>query len=338
MYLKNGKPIVAVTNGDPSGIGPEIALKALADPELRATAAPVIIGNPELYAREIKAFDLPLTLREISTLSEATGEAGIAEVLAFDQLSLSACPRGEVSAEGGRYSGASIAHAIGLAMAGKAQSVVVSPNNKRAMKDGGHEHTGFEEIARHYTGGTRSIQILMGNNHNMARVTNHVPLARVAELCTRDRVLGQIEVLAESLKVVGLERPRIGVAGINPHIGEKGLMGTEDTTDIEPACNEARTRGYDVLGPIPGDTIFVDYKKYSLDIVLSMYHDHGNTAIKLLEFGRLVNFIGGLPIPVFTVSHGTAYDIAGKGVADATNMRLSIVAAARARRVEAQAA
>ncbi|WP_316863250.1 4-hydroxythreonine-4-phosphate dehydrogenase PdxA [uncultured Cohaesibacter sp.] len=338
MFLNNGKSIVAISNGDPAGVGPEITLKAHLNEELRAVAAPVVIGSPELYAREIKALDLPLELREIFALKDASGDPGVVEILPFDSLDLSACPRGKVSAEGGRYSGASIARAIELGMKGEAQSVVVSPNNKRAMKDGGHEHTGFEEITRHYTGADRSIQILMGRKYNMARVTNHVPLSRVSELCTRDRVLGQIEVLDESLKMVGIARPRIGVSGLNPHNGERGLIGSEDMNEIEPACEMARERGLDVLGPIPGDTVFVDYGKYGFDIVLSMYHDHGNAAIKLLEFGHLVNFIGGLPIPVFTVSHGTAFDIAGKGIADATNMELSIMAAAKAQRSQGMVA
>lgn len=332
MKLSDGRSLVAITNGDPAGVGPEIVLKSLLDPELRSTAAPFVVGSPELYAREIEEFGLALEIRRISAPAEASGDPRYCEVLEFDRLDLGQCPRGQVSAEGGRYSGASIAHAIALGMKGEAHSVVVAPNNKRAMKDGGHEHTGFEEISRHYTGAKRSIQVLMGRNHNMARVTNHVPLARVSAICTREKVLAAIETLHDSLRMVGLPNPRIGVAGLNPHIGEKGLIGTEEMTDITPACDDARAKGYDVLGPIPGDTIFVDYRKYGFDAVLSMYHDHGNSAMKLLEFGHLVNFIGGLPIPVFTVSHGTAFDIAGQGIADETNMRLSIIASARAAR------
>ena len=135
---------------------------------------------------------------------------------------------------------------------------VVSPNNKRAMKNGGHEHTGFEEIARHYTGAKRSIQILMGRKYNLARVTNHVPLRQVADICTRERVFGQIKVLKDSLAMVGLNDPVIGVSGLNPHNGEHGLMGTEEMTDIGPACDDARAEGLRVIGPIPADTVFVD--------------------------------------------------------------------------------
>lgn len=332
MRTQDGKPIVAISNGDPSGIGPEIALKAMASEEVRQAAAPIIVGSPEVYERDLKLAGAPLEIRLLSSPSEATGAPGTVEILPFDRLDLSQCPRGEVSAEAGRYSGASIAHAISLGMAGEAHAVVVSPNNKRAMKDGGHEHTGFEEISRHYTGAKRSIQILMGRKYNLARVTNHVPLRQVADICTRERVLTQIKVLKDSLAMVGLPDPVIGVSGLNPHNGEHGLMGTEEMTDIGPACDDARAEGIKVIGPIPADTVFVDIDKLGLDIVLSMYHDHGNSGIKILEFGHLVNFIGGLPIPVFTVSHGTAFDIAGKGIAGSTNMELSIIAAAKSMR------
>jgi 4-phospho-D-threonate 3-dehydrogenase / 4-phospho-D-erythronate 3-dehydrogenase len=334
MKTRDGKPIIAISNGDPAGIGPEIALKAMTDPELRQTCAPIIVGSAEMMDRDRALFAPGLKLRVIDTPEEAKGEADTVEVLQLDQLDLSKCPRGELSAEGGRFSGKSIADAIGLAMAGRAHAVVVSPNNKRAMKDGGHEHTGFEEISRHYTGEKNSIQILMGRKYNLARVTNHVPLSRVSALCNRANVLRAIRVLKKSLAVVGLENPVIGVASLNPHCGEHGLMGTEEMTDIEPACDDARAEGIRVIGPIPADSVFLDIDKLGLDIILSMYHDHGNAGIKLLEFGHLVNFIGGLPIPVFTVSHGTAFDIAGQGIADETNMRLSILAAAKSGRLQ----
>ena len=136
-------------------------------------------------------------------------------------------------------------------------------------------------------------------------------------------------ILHESLERLGIANPVIGVAGLNPHAGESGLIGSEEQTDIGPACDDARKDGLRVIGPIPGDTVFFDREKLGLDVILSMFHDHGNTGIKLLEFGQIVNFIGGLPVPIFTVSHGTAFDIAGKGVADSRNMELSIGAASR---------
>lgn len=334
MRTPSGKPIVAVSNGDPAGIGPEIVVKALADPELRAAAAPVVIGSPALYERDRALLGAPIEMRVIGSPAEARGEAGSLEIVPFDQLDASAFGYGTLTAEGGRYSGASAFESIGLAMRGQAQAAVISPNNKRAMHEAGQVQTGFEEMCRAGTGATRSIQILIGRKYRLARVTNHVPLRKVAELCTRERVLTAIHTLRDSLETLGLARPRIGVSGLNPHNGEHGLIGDEEMTDIGPACEDARAAGLDVVGPISADTVFVDFDKLGLDIILAMYHDHGNSGMKILEFGHLVNFIGGLPVPIFTVTHGTAFDLAGKGMADPTNMILSIKAAARSVRKE----
>ncbi|HEX2552255.1 MAG TPA: 4-hydroxythreonine-4-phosphate dehydrogenase PdxA [Microvirga sp.] len=338
MHTQDGRPIIAISSGDPAGIGPEITLKALASEAVQRACAPVIVGSAAVVRRDLALVPARLELRAVGSPTEVRGEPGTVEVLEMDGLDLAACPRGEVSPEGGRFSGHSVGRAIGLAMQGAVHSVVVSPNNKQAMHAGGHEHTGFEEIARHYTGAKTSIQILMGNKYVMSRVTNHVPLRKVPDLCTRERVLAAIRMLHKSLQVIGHEAPVIGVAGLNPHCGEHGLMGDEEIIHIGPACDDARAAGIKVLGPLPGDTIFNDYEKFGLNAVLSMYHDHGNACMKMAEFGELVNFIGGLPVPVFTVSHGTAFDIAGKGIADATNMELSIRAAARSQRVAAKAA
>lgn len=327
MRSAEGTPIVAISNGDPAGIGPETIVKACATADIFAHAAPVVVGSPALFEAEISRLGASVELRILNRLEDASGRAGLLELLPFDTLDASKVTMGQLSSEAGRYSGASAEECIRLALVGSAHAAVVAPNNKRAMHEGGIVHTGFEEMCRHGTGAQRSIQILLGQRYRMARVTNHVPLSRVSELCTRARVLSAIETLAESLTMLGMPRPRIGVSGLNPHNGEHGIMGTEEMTDIEPACEDARARGLDVVGPIPADTAFLEIDKRSLDVLLSMYHDHGNSGMKILEFGQLVNFIGGLPVPVFTVSHGTAFDIAGKGIADETNMRLSIIAA-----------
>ena len=332
MIAQNGKPIVAITGGDPAGIGAEITVKAVAAQNVRDVCVPVVVGSAALLARELNMLGSNLQIRTIASPADAKGEAGTIEVIETGDLDLAACPRGEVSPIGGKFSGDAVARAIGLAMAGEVNSVVVAPNNKRAMNDGGYHFSGFEDISRHYTGAAKSIQIVMGKKYTLARVTNHVSLREVPDLCTRERVLATIRMLNSSLAAIGQENPVIGVAGLNPHLGEHGLMGTEEMEHIGPACDDARAEGINVLGPLPACTIFVDQEKLGLDVVLSMYHDHGNACIKLAEFGELVNFIGGLPVPVFTVTHGTAFDIAGRGIADSTNMEMSICAAAKARR------
>lgn len=326
------KPIVAITGGDPGGIGAEITLKAVTRDSVRDACIPIVVGSAQLLARDLGSIGSDLKIRPIASAAEALGARGDIEVIEVGNLDVAACPRGRITTPGGRFSGDTVKHAIGLAMNGEVDAVVVAPNNKRAMNDGGYRFSGFEDISRHYTGAKASVQIVMGKKYILARVTNHVALRQVADLCTRERILKTLRIIKSSLASIGYPDPLIAVSALNPHLGEEGLMGTEEMEHIAPACEDARAEGIRVVGPMPADTIFVDREKAGYDVVLSMYHDHGNACVKLAEFGQLVNFIGGLPVPVFTVTHGTAFDIAGRGIADATNMELSICAAARARR------
>ncbi len=328
MSHKNGKPLVAITGGDPAGIAPEITLKAVAMKSVRDVCIPVVVGSAGLLVSEKAASGVALEVRVIDSLGEVGDKPGTIDVLETGELEPGTYERGRNSAICGKFSGDTIVRAVGLAMAGEVRSVVVAPNSKKALNMGGYHFPGFEEIITHYTGTTDSIQILMGRHYNLARVSNHMPLSQVSAYCTRERVLSRIVVLDKSLKAVGIDAPRIGVSALNPHIGEEGLLGTEEIEHIIPACEDARARGIDAIGPLPADTVFLDMKEGRIDVVLSMYHDHGNACIKLVEFGYLVNFIGGLPVPVFTVSHGTAFDIAGQGKADPTNLEWSILAAA----------
>ena len=322
------RPLIAVTSGDPAGVGPEIILKALANAEVRAACIPIVVGTKAIMEADLAVAGVSLDVQVIPNVDAAKGEPGTVEVLEIEGPILGTYPLGKNSAIAGKFSGDTIAKAVGLAMDGSVQSVVVAPNSKKALHDGGYHFAGFQEIINHYTGTKDSVQILMGRHYSQARVTNHVPLRQVSDLCTRENVLAKIRILNDSLKVVGYDKPRIGVSALNPHIGEEGLLGTEEIEHIIPAVEDAKAEGIDAIGPLPADTIFLDMKESRIDIVLSMFHDHGNACIKLVEFGFLVNFLGGLPVPVFTVSHGTAFDIVGQGVADPTNLVWSILAAA----------
>lgn len=173
------------------------------------------------------------------------------------------------------------------------------------------------------------MQILLGEKYHLSRVTTQIPLRKVSEFITRERIRKSILMLNRALKDIGFEEPRIAVSALNPHGGEGGLFGHEEIDAIQPAIEDARSEGVNAMGPFPGDTVFLGMKNGQYDIVLSMYHDHGGAAIKLLEFGHLVNFLTGVPIWVLTVSHGTAFDIAGKGVANETNREKSLQFAAR---------
>jgi 4-phospho-D-threonate 3-dehydrogenase / 4-phospho-D-erythronate 3-dehydrogenase len=322
------RPLVAVTIGDPAGIGPETVAKMMAKGQIQDFCIPLIVGNEGVLANALSDAGVSLDVRVVRKPAEARGEAGTVDLLEGGDLAPGCRVTGEVNAEAGRFSGDCLRRAVDLALAGNAHAVVMAPVNKAALNAGGYHFAGFREIANHMTGSDQSVQILMGRHYRLARVANHVALRDVPDLCTRENVLNVIQLLDKGLKDIGFDRPRIGVSALNPHIGEGGLMGREEIDHIIPAVEDARRQGIEALGPFPGDTVFLNMKNDDIDIVLSMHHDHGNACIKLVEFGNVVNFLAGLPIRIFTVAHGTAFDIAGKGVADETNLEWSVHAAA----------
>jgi len=307
---KKNRPRVAITVGDPAGIGPEITLKVLRKAETGRICIPIVIGASWVIEEEMGNGSEAMKIRVIQDPAEATGE-------------------GEVSAAAGIFGWQCMERAVSLARAGGLHAVVMGPYNKQALDAGGYHFAGWSEIVRHLTNTQETIQILMGEKFHLARVTTHVALRQVPELITRERVRKSIVLLDRSLKSIGFKEPRIAVSALNPHGGEGGLFGREEMDAIQPAIEDACKEGVKALGPFPGDTVFLGMKNGLYDIVLSMYHDHGGAAIKLLEFGHLVNLLAGVPIRVFSVSHGTAFDIAGKGIADETNLELSLRFAAR---------
>lgn len=328
MARREGKPLVALTIGDPAGIGPEITLKVLAKEKIYNFCIPIVIGNARVLEKEMPVAGISMKVRIIQKVDQAKNIPGTINLMETGSLDPASFSRGEISAVAGKFSGDCLAKAISLAMSGEIWAVVMPPNNKKALNEGGYHFAGFAEIVQHMTGTDESLQILMGKKYNLARVVNHVPLREVPDLITHDNVLKVLRRLDKGLKAVGYEHPRIGVSALNPHEGEGGLLGNEEIDAIIPAIEDAREEGIEALGPFPADTVFLGMKDGRYDIVLSMHHDHGNACIKLVEFGNLVNFLAGLPIRIFTVSHGTAFDIAGKGVADETNLELSLMAAA----------
>ncbi len=326
---KKNRPRVAITVGDPAGIGPEITLKVLRKAETGRICIPIVIGASWVIEEEMGNGSEAMKIRVIQDPAEATGEEGTINLLETGSLQPGSFRRGEVSAAAGIFGWQCMERAVSLARAGGLHAVVMGPYNKQALDAGGYHFAGWSEIVRHLTKTQETIQILMGEKFHLARVTTHVALRQVPELITRERVRKSIVMLDRSLKSIGFKEPRIAVSALNPHGGEGGLFGREEMDAIQPAIEDACKEGVKALGPFPGDTVFLGMKNGLYDIVLSMYHDHGGAAIKLLEFGHLVNLLAGVPIRVFSVSHGTAFDIAGKGIADETNLELSLRFAAR---------
>jgi 4-hydroxythreonine-4-phosphate dehydrogenase len=279
---------IAITVGDPSGIGPEIAGKAAADPRVRAVCEPVVYGL------------------------EASGFAP-----------------GRVSAEAGRAACDAIERAVRDAQAGRVAALATAPINKEALALAGRHWRGHTDMLAELTGAPRVAMLFYAERLRVVLATIHVPLADVPRLLTRDRLRDVIELTAAALPRFGFPRPRLALAGLNPHAGEHGVLGAEEQTTLEPAVQAARAAGIDVSGPLPADTVFVRALSGEFDAVIACYHDQGLIPVKLVAFGQAVNVTLGLPIIRTSVDHGTAFDIAGRGVANPESMIQAVLLAAK---------
>lgn len=286
------KPIIGITVGDPAGIGPEIAIKAAADPRVRELCETRLYGPHA--ATELSAF-----------------------------------PQGRLSAAAGRAAYEAIAAAVADAQAGAISAIATAPINKEAFALAGLPWKGHTDLLAHLTGAPRVAMMFYAEELRVVLATIHVPIADVPRLLTRDLVDFIIDLTAREMPRFGYPRPRLAVAGLNPHAGEHGVIGHEDEAVLRPAVEAARGRGLDVTGPWPGDTVFGRAARGEFDVVIACYHDQGLIPVKLLAFGRAVNVTLGLPIVRTSVDHGTAFDIAGQGVADPSSLVEALMLAAR---------
>jgi 4-hydroxythreonine-4-phosphate dehydrogenase len=283
------KPRIAITSGDPAGIGPEIAQKAADDPRVRDACEPVIYGPPP-GAR--------FTL-------------------------------GELSADAGRAAYDTLCSAVKDAQSGVVAAVATAPVNKLAFARAGLPWKGHTDLLAHLTGSSRVAMMFWSEPLKVVLATIHIPLASVSGALTRELVDDIIDLSAQELPRFGIAQPRLAVAGLNPHAGEDGLLGPEEGTVLRPAIEAAQQRGLRIDGPFPGDTVFGRAVRGEFDAVIACYHDQGLIPVKLLAFGRAVNVTLGLPIIRTSVDHGTAFDIAGKNVADPSSMIEATLLAAR---------
>ena len=286
------KPRIGITVGDPAGIGPEIARKAAADASVRAVCDPVLYGPS-------------------------------------DPGALAAFQAGAVSAEAGRAAHAAIVEAVADARAGRLAAIATAPINKEAFARAGLPWRGHTDLLAELTGAPRVAMMFHSEALRVVLATVHIPLAEVPRALTRDLVEGVIQLTAAELPRFGYALPRLAVAGLNPHAGEHGVIGREDDDVLRPAIEAMRARRIRVDGPFPADTVFVRAARGDFDAVIACYHDQGLIPVKLLAFGRAVNVTLGLPIVRTSVDHGTAFDIAGKGVADPGSLIEAVKLAAR---------
>ena len=283
------KPRVAITLGDPAGIGPEVAARAAADPRVLDACEPQLYGPP----------------------------SGVV------------FPPGELSAAAGRAAYDAVVRASEAAMRGEVEAIATAPVNKEAFRLAGLPWNGHTDLLAHLTGARHVAMMFYSEALCVVLATVHVALADVPRALTRESLDATIALTSRELPRFGIEKPRIAIAGLNPHAGEHGLFGCEEAVVIAPAIAAARARGVDVSGPFPGDTVFVRARRGEFDVVVACYHDQGLIPVKLVAFGQAVNVTLGLPIVRTSVDHGTAFDIAGQGIADPASMIAAVLLAAR---------
>lgn len=332
------KPIIGITMGDPASIGPEIAIKALLNESIHAICRPLLVGDAGVFNDIVQRLKLPATVNAIASVKDAAFKLGTVDVLDLKNVDMSKLVFGEISAMAGDASFQSVKKVIELAMAGDIDATVTGPINKKSINEAGHHFAGHTEIYAHYTGTKKYAMLLVEENMRVIHVSTHVSLREACDLVKKDRIIQVIELLHNGILSLGATNTKIGVAGLNPHAGDSGLFGTEDDGEIKPAVEEARKMGYDVDGPVPADTLFSKAATGTYGGIVAMYHDQGHIPFKLTGFKwnaekkqmdsvKGVNITMGLPIIRTSVDHGTAFEIAGKGIASPDAMVLAIEAA-----------
>ena len=311
------KPTVAVLLGDPTGIGPELVAKLLASPEPRQQANVLVVGDRRIFEVGQQVAKVRIPYRVIDSADKAAFDAPEVQVLHVPGVPPGEFTMGQLSAKAGKSVLDTIALTLQLAREGALDAVMFAPLNKQAMRMGGSQFSDelhFMARELRFEGLIRELNVL--DNLWLSRVTSHVALSQVSSLITKQGVYEAIELIHRTLRLGGLQQPRIAVAAFNPHGGEGGLFGREEIDEIGPGVEMARASGMAAEGPFPADTIFLRARKGEYHAIVSMYHDQGQIAMKLMGFERGVTVQGGLPIPITTPAHGTAFDIAGKGLAN----------------------
>ncbi|OBX02560.1 4-hydroxythreonine-4-phosphate dehydrogenase PdxA [Gallibacterium genomosp. 1] len=323
------KPVLGITMGDAAGIGAEIIVKSLSDKHLYEIAQPIVIGDKKMMQRALDLLQSPLKINVVANLDNLNTKYGTIDLIDLDNVPADLI-YSQVDPRAGKAAYEYVEKAVQYAMENKIQAVVTAPLNKEALHAGGKMFPGHTEILAQLSGTKDYSMMLVSEKLRVIHVTTHVQLRKACDLVKKERVLTVIKLADENAKMLGFKQPRVAVAGLNPHSGENGMFGDEDSKEIVPAVEAAKQSGINVSGPIPPDTVF--HRAANLDefdIVVVMYHDQGHIPIKLLGFDTGVNVTVGLPFIRTSVDHGTAFPIAGKGIADSKSMTESLYLAAR---------
>jgi 4-phospho-D-threonate 3-dehydrogenase / 4-phospho-D-erythronate 3-dehydrogenase len=326
--MTDARPVLAVTMGDPAGIGPEIAVRALLSPEVRGISRSFLIGDARVFERALAACGITASLNRIAGPETLADRDGVIDVMHQETVDPAALQIGKVQALGGEAAYAAIRTSIELAMAGRVAGIATTPINKESLKAAKIPFIGHTEMFADQTGAREEMTMFTISGLKIFFLTRHLSLMEACKQITRDRTLRGIENSMKALRQLGIDAPHLAVAALNPHGGEDGLFGREEIEAIKPAIEAARARGMRVSGPVPADSVFHMARIGRYDAVLSLYHDQGHIAAKMMDFEKTVSVTLGLPILRTSVDHGTAFDIAGTGKASAVSMIEAIKVAA----------
>ncbi|GBD00121.1 4-hydroxythreonine-4-phosphate dehydrogenase 2 [bacterium HR17] len=320
-------PRIVVTMGDPAGIGPEVIVKALGDTAVRCQACFLVVGNATVFAHALETVNAPLELVRVSGFEDPAFSADALNLLDAVDLDWRRLPLGAPSAEGGRAAAQAIEIAARLTLNGAADAVVTAPISKQALHMAGIPFAGHTEFLAALCGVQETRLMLVCDALRVVHATGHMALRDAIATLTPERIVRTVELSVPVLQRLGIERPSIAVAALNPHAGEGGMFGDEDERTVRPAVERLRTQGWEAVGPIPADSVFWRARKGEFDVVVALYHDQGHIAVKVLAFDRAVNVTVGLPILRTSPDHGVAFDIAWQNKARATSFQAALALA-----------
>ncbi|PCI28429.1 MAG: 4-hydroxythreonine-4-phosphate dehydrogenase PdxA [SAR324 cluster bacterium] len=318
------KPILAITMGDPAGVGPEIVAKALSESKQIEDFIPIVIGDKTVLEETLRALKLSTPILAFNQIEELEYQEGSISVLDFQRLDRRGFAKGIVHQGSGDFSYQAVVLAVELCRQKKVQAMVTAPICKEAWHRAGHCFDGHTGLIASLTQTTNYRMLLASEKLKTLHVTAHIPLREACDTLSQELVYQSILLGNQHLQRLGIPKPRIAVCGLNPHAGENGIFGTEDLEKILPAIQQAQQENIEVFGPLPADTVFLKAFQGNFDMVIAQYHDQGHIPGKLIAFDTGVNVTLGLPIIRTSVDHGTAFDIAGKGIADHGNLHCAI--------------
>ncbi|MBN2077110.1 MAG: 4-hydroxythreonine-4-phosphate dehydrogenase PdxA [Dehalococcoidales bacterium] len=313
------KKIIALTMGDAAGIGPEVIVKAMGEPKVYEICSPLLIGDSSVIDKTITSLGSFLSLHPVKSVDAVEGRYGVIDILDLQNLSSDIIP-GKVSADCGRAAMEYISKAAEITGSGEAAAMATAPINKESVAKAGYSDTGHMKYLTRITGTTEYAAMLMTGTLRVVHLSDHYSLKEACDLVKRNLILAKLKLIRDSFLKWNLGNPKIGVAALNPHGSDGGLFGTQEETEILPAVNDAKELGINASGPFPADSIFNRAISGEFDVVLAMYHDQGHIAVKVHGFEKSVAVTLGLPFVRTSVDHGTAFDIAGKGIADHRSM------------------